>query len=434
MVSTTATSKRRAADILVLLLGCACQTGLAATADLLPRPAADGVLNEGLIDDGTVLDARSIDAAPLIVLPEPSGPLGVGTAELIAVDGARLTEAGESRTFLVRLWYPALASDAPAAPYFLDADRAARSGRSTYMLLPEDLLQRTLAFAHEHVAPAAPEPRAALLLSPGWHAPVELYGALAAELASFGYLVLGVQHPGGPGALGADEGAPSPEPWERVPDARTNAEWARDLEFLASWLAAPDAVAEASLDADARDNVREALARLDPGRVAALGHCFGGSAALAADAASTRIGASVALESAILGEPRALAAGAHGLLLSSPANAARDRSLDEFLAAAAGRSQAFEVAGTLYADYADTRWLFTELLERSPDLGEEGYGLGPIGADRAHVVISAQVREFLATAWSPSAASAPNFREFPEVTRHEPPGAGARAEPARGLD
>ena len=414
MASNPTLLGQRAASTFALLLCCACQTGLAATADMLPEPSPDP-----LVDEDALLDARWADAeAPLIALPTPSGPLGVGTAELVAVDGSRPTAKGEARTLLVRLWYPAVASDAEPAPYFLDAERAARSGRAAYMPLPEDLLERTQGFAQQHVAPAAPEPRAVVLLSPGWRSPVELYGALAAELASFGYVVIGVQHPGGPGAFGADDGAPSPEPWELVPDARTNAAWALDLEYLASWLADPDAVAEASLDADARDDVRELFASIDPGRVAALGHCFGGSAALAADAASTRIGASIALESATLGDPRELAANAQSLLLSSPERAALDPGLDEFLDAARGRSQAFEITGTLYADYADTRWLFSELLERAPDLGAEGYGLGPIGADRAHIVISAQVRTFLATAWSRSAAVAPNAREFPEVTPH----------------
>lgn len=418
MHSRTDTPSRRV-GMSVLLLCSACQAGLATTADLLPQPSADDVA-----DQAVLADARSVDhRAPLVVLPEPSGPLGVGTAELIAVDGARLTPAGEPRTLLVRLWYPAIASDAPPAPYFLDAERAARSGRTTYLQLPQDLLDRTQAFARERVTPAAPPPRAAVLLSPGWDAPVELYGALAAELSSFGYVVLGVQHPGGPGALGEGDGAPKPEPWERVPDARTSAAWASDLEFLASWLAEADAAAEGSLDPDARDNVREALARVDPARVAALGHCFGGSAALAADAASTRIGASIALESALLGEPRELGESVRALFLSSPEDAEREPFLDEFLVASRGRSEAFEIEGTRYADYADTRWLFSELLRRSPDLGEEGYGLGPIGAERAHVVISAQVRQFLASAWSSSAASAPNFRDFPEVTRREPSGA-----------
>lgn len=421
------TPRRRAGITSALLLSCACQTGLATTAGILPQSSADDAVDEVALADASWIEQE----APLITLPEPSGPLGVGTAELVVVDDSRPTADGEARTLLVRLWYPAVASDAAPAPYFLDAERAARSGHATYMQLPPDLLERTQAFAREHVAPAVPEPRAAVLLSPGWRAPVELYGALAAELASFGYVVLGVQHPGGPGALGAEDGAPSAEPWELVPEARTNAAWASDLEYLASWLADPDAVAEASLDADARDNVQEALARLDPGRVAALGHCFGGSAALAADAASTRIGASIALDSAIRGEPGELARSAHALLLSSPRGAERDAALDEFLVAAEGRSQALEIEGTLYADYADTRWLFSELLERSPDLGEEGYGLGPIGADRAHVVISSEVRQFLATAWNASAPPAPNVRDFPEVRPYEPP--SDRGQPASGV-
>jgi dienelactone hydrolase len=427
MGSTTAISSRQAGSMFVLLLSCACQTGLAATAGILPQPAPDPAADEVVDADGAQGQQALIDApfgnrrAPLVELPAPTGPHAVGTAELVAVDDSRPTATGVGRTLLLRLWYPAVESDAPAAPYFLDPARAERSGRAAYMPLPADLLAGTQGVAQERVVPAAAEPRAAVLLSPGWRAPVELYSALATELASLGYLVLGVQHPGGPGALSAEDGAPSPEPWELVPDRRTSGAWAGDLEYLAGWLDDADQVADASLDPDARDNVREAVLQLDGAHIAALGHCFGGSAALAADAASERIAASIALESAVIGEPAEIGASARSLWLSSPERAALDPGLDEFLEAAGERSQAFDVEGTLYADYADTRWLFSELLARAPDLGAEGYGLGPIGADRAHAVISAQVRAFLAAAFGGSASSQLDAELFPELTPHAAP-------------
>lgn len=369
---------------------------------------------------------RVFDAdAQLVVLPTPTGPHDVGTAELVFVDGTRAVAGAGERSVLIRLWYPALASERQPAPYFLDPERGARSARALYLPLPEDLLERTHAFARERVPAAAPEARAAVLLSPGWGAPVELYGALAAELASFGYLVLGVQHPGGPGALTADDGAPGADLNELVPDESTVAAWALDLEQVAAWLDDPDEAARSSLDAAAEANVRDALAQLDRGRIAALGHCFGGSAAVRADAESARIGASVALESSIVGNPRALASAAHSLIVSSPEHADLDASIDAFLGAAGAQSRGLDIAGTHYADYADTRWLFSELLATAPDLGPEGYGLGAIGAERAHTVISAQVLAFLAGAWSsPDTAAEPPADDvagdYPEVTPHDP--------------
>jgi len=496
MGSTTATRSRHAGGTLVVLLACACQSGLAATVDILPErypnrlgpnddtvsavllrpPQALGISHDArahassadgssanvegtleLLDvdgDGgedavvtfaaqALREAGIVSAsahrvelrvesqreswvgsdrlfdgdASLIVLPAPLGPYGVGTAELVAVDGSRVVAGAGGRTLLVRLWYPAVTSARQPAPYFLDVERAERSQRAFYLPLPDGLFERTHGSARQHLLPAAPEPRAAVLLSPGWDAPVELYGALAAELASFGYLVVGVQHPGGPGALGGDDGAPNPEDWELVPSERTSAAWALDLEYVAAWLENPDEAASTSLDEAARADVRDALAQLDRGRVAALGHCFGGSAAVRADADSSRIGASIALESSILGEPRALAQQAHSLLLSSPEHAELDASLDAFLVAAGTRSRGLDIVGTRYADYADTRWLFSALLREAPDLGAEGYGLGPIGAERAHVVISAQVRAFLAAAWSGQPASAElRAADYPEVT------------------
>ena len=370
--------------------------------------------------------------APLIQLPDPSGPFDVGTAALLvegtavtAADGAEAEagEAGEAdtdtRTLLVRLWYPAAATDEQPAPYFLDPRHAERNLRSAYLPLPADLFELTHGSARERVPTANSEARPVLVLSTGWGVPVDMYGALAEDFASNGYLVLGVNHPDGSGAVVYPDGsAPALAPELTVPDAATHRRWARDLERVARWIfeASADERGQASVDAEAAANVAAALGQADPARVVALGHSFGGSAAVRADADSDLIRAAADLDGAILGQAPALARRARALLLVSSEHAAPDPSLDGFLGAAGGASVAFEVDGASYANFGDTGWLFARLLELSPDLTREGYQLGPIAPERAHEIVCASAQAFFAAALAaPGAPDLPGA-DFPELT------------------
>jgi predicted dienelactone hydrolase len=365
--------------------------------------------------------------APLIRLPEPSGPFDVGTAALL-VDGRSAlaapddgAEAAAARTLLVRLWYPAATTERQPAPYFLDPRHAERNLRAAYLPFPADLFELTHGSARERVPAAVPEARPVLVLSTGWGVPVDLYGAIAEDFASNGYLVLGVNHPDGSGAVVYPDGsAPALAPELTVPDAATHRRWARDLERVARWIfeASADERGQASVDIEAAANVAAALGQADPARVVALGHSFGGSAAVRADADSDLIRAAADLDGAILGQAPALARRARALLLVSAEHSDQDPSLDGFLGAAGDASVAFEIDGASYANFGDTGWLFARLLELSPDLTREGYQLGPIAPDRAHAIVCASAQTFFAAALAAPAPRPPDLpgADFPELT------------------
>jgi predicted dienelactone hydrolase len=359
---------------------------------------------------------------PLIELPAPSGPDGVGTAALLAHDATRPGPTENGRALLVRFWYPAQASDVQPAPYFLDAERAAQNLASGPFPLPADLFELTHGSARPFVAPAAATPRPVLLLSTGWGAPVELYSALAEDFASHGYLVLGVNHPNGSGAIVYPDGSdPGLDPATIHPDERNNADWALDLERLADWVAEGGGALEPvgiELDLAAHTAVRAALARADGTRIAALGHSFGGSAAVRADAESLTIRASANLDGPIVGDATTFARSANALWLLSPAHSELDVSIRKFAEALGGEAHCYAVDGTLHANYGDTGWLFERLLEENPDLQREGYGLGSIAPERAHRVVSGVARDFFEAAFTGRAA--PALAEvraaYPEVT------------------
>jgi predicted dienelactone hydrolase len=369
---------------------------------------------------GTHNAQLDVDAA-LIVLPEPGGPFDVGTASLLVFDASRPGNTGEGRALMMRFWYPARASDQEPAPYFLDERSAERNRLASPLPLPDDLYELTRGFAREHVPAAAAEPRPALILSTEWGAPVETYAALAEDFASHGYLVFGINHPNGGGVvLYPDGSAPNLDPLRVIPDEANNLDWALDIEHVADWLqdTPSAAAARASLDERAQPNVQGALAQLDETRIAALGHSFGGAAAVRADAESTAIGASADLDGALVGDAARFAASARAIVLLSPGHSELDSSIDTFFAAAGTDCRGLTIAGTLHSNYGDTSWLYSRVVGAYPDLTREGYGLGSIEPGRAHAIITRYLRAFFQAALD--GASAPLLEgpsaDYPEVT------------------
>jgi dienelactone hydrolase len=357
---------------------------------------------------------------PLVVLPEPGGPSAVGTTSLLLHDASRPGPGDDGRALLVRFWYPAAASDRQPAPYFLDARKAELELRSSPLPLPPDLFERTHGFARAHAAPAAAEPRPAVILSTGWSAPVEMYEALAEDLASHGYLVLGVNHPNGAGAIIYPDGSePGLDPALVNPDEDNNREWALDIQHVADWLVYTPSreAALASVDATDRAHVRAALTQLDPTGIAALGHSFGGSAAVRADAESSSIGASANLDGAFVGDAASFAQQARALVLLSPEHPRHDSSIDDFLSVAGADCRALTIADTGHANFGDMGWLYSSVLTEYPDLTARGYQLGPIAPARAHAIVTTYLRGFfdavLAGVSSPLMAGP--IAEFPEV-------------------
>jgi dienelactone hydrolase len=356
----------------------------------------------------------------LVVLPEPSGPFEVGAAALTLFDPSRPGNTRAGRGLSLRLWYPAAVADRQPAPYFLDPRAAERNLRASPLPLPEDLYEATHAHARERVPIADAGPYPALILSTEWGAPVETYAALAEDFASHGYLVFGVDHPGGSGVVVYPDGSePEVDPIRTVPDEANNAEWARDIAFVAHWLqAAPSADgARVSVDERAQPNVQRALRGLDAGRIAALGHSFGGAAAVRADAESVAIVASADLDGALVGDVARFAESARTMVLLSPGHSELDSSIDEFFAAAGPDSRRLTIDGTLHSNFGDTSWLYARVLAVYPDLTREGYQLGVIDPQRSHAIITSYLRAFFASIFDgvPSALLEGPSPEYPEV-------------------
>jgi hypothetical protein len=142
-------------------------------------------------------------AAPR-TLPAPTGPLAVGRTNVVWNDAAR------SRNVRIDIWYPAATNDGPPAPYLADlaaieqaigTPAVKKAVRKAY-----DAIERR---ADQSYALAAPPPTPGrhhvLVFSHGFGESSQFYAALLEDLASYGYIVFGIEHPGDAFAVVAND-------------------------------------------------------------------------------------------------------------------------------------------------------------------------------------------------------------------------------------
>lgn len=139
---------------------------------------------------------------PTLALPESTGPYPVGQTHLQWTDASRpevLTDdPWDVRELVVVIWYPARAETGDAAPYFPGLSKISNalveSGEvATWEALGLRYVRSTNRF--EAVLPSGEALFPVVVLSPGNGTNVEFYNNLASELASHGYVVVGLNHP-----------------------------------------------------------------------------------------------------------------------------------------------------------------------------------------------------------------------------------------------
>jgi predicted dienelactone hydrolase len=135
-------------------------------------------------------------------LPAPTGAYAVGRTAFAWVDPDRaesLTpDEADRREVPVVVWYPAQAGTGESAAYFPGLETVAPTlAASGEVSALEVWGLRHIRSVERLNAVPAEGPFPVLLLSPGNGTNVEFYAALAGELASQGYVVVGLNHPYG---------------------------------------------------------------------------------------------------------------------------------------------------------------------------------------------------------------------------------------------
>jgi predicted dienelactone hydrolase len=261
----------------------------------------------GLVGAAVVVAAA---AALPVLLPVPSvlpptGPYAVGAVTLELVDDARAEiyadGAGAPRRFLIQIWYPALPERGDRrAPWMDDAGIVAPAIADWLDLPPFFLdhleLARTSSYLEAPVDPSgAPYP--VLIFSHGWGGFRAQNTFQLQELASHGYVVVGMEHTYGavvtvfpdgqvdyndPAAL--PDGVPDSE--YQVAARRLVQQWIGDIAFALDTLEAWDRM----------DPAGRFTGFLDGTRVGVLGHSTGGGAAVEFCATDLRCDAGLGMD------------------------------------------------------------------------------------------------------------------------------------------
>jgi predicted dienelactone hydrolase len=224
---------------------------------------------------------------PVPKIPQPSGPYAIGTSIYEMTDSSRkelYSGKEEARRFMIQAWYPAeiVAADGKA-PWMAHADIFAPAIASFIEMPAYFLNHLTLvdipAYQNAKLADAE-KPFPIILFSHGWKGFNAQNSGQALELASHGYVVIGVQHtygaittvfpdgtisPNNPNALPADEDDPNYE----VVARKLVDQWAGDLSFVIDQLNDPKNEAGSFFDQ-----------RVDFSRIGVYGHSTGGGAAI----------------------------------------------------------------------------------------------------------------------------------------------------------
>jgi dienelactone hydrolase len=234
-------------------------------------------------------------------LPRPTGPFAVGTTVRHWTDSTRLegltAEPHDHRQLDVYIWYPAARQSARSpTPYVPELDGMER-------VMGVEYLERVRRVGTNSTIEPALSRQAArfpiVVLSHDLGSLPMHYTILAEELASQGYLVAGINHSFGSAATVVPRRGVQPphRSWQAgfavTPEAEHFWEqrvisWASDIVFVVNQLAAEHAVRTEFFGG-----------RLDTDWVTAMGHGFGGSAALFAGQADPRIRAVISLDGVV---------------------------------------------------------------------------------------------------------------------------------------
>ena len=224
---------------------------------------------------------------PVPVIPSPSGPYQVGTRIYELTDMSRkeiYSSTDEARRFQIQVWYPADVSETDQrAPWMSNAEIYAPA-IATYIDLPSFFLDHLAlvnipAFKESKVTPTdAGYP--IILFSHGWNGFNAQNTGQALELASHGYVVVGVQHTYGAVVTVFDDGTLANNNPSALPSGAPEGDYERAAQKLSNQWAGDIGYSLEFLQGQNQDAISPFNESLDFSRIGVYGHSTGGGAAI----------------------------------------------------------------------------------------------------------------------------------------------------------
>ncbi len=325
------------------------------------RFLAAGLLFFTAVVSAPVAPAAPASAAPRfypVSLPKPTGPHAVGHDFAVVVDRTRVDPLNplseQPRRLPVHFWYPAVATPAASRRYVTDRREVEFLAEEPDAIGGGEFL-RTNA---DEAAPPAKGRFPVLLFSPGFGAPAEAYQIFAEQLASAGYVVAAVHSPGVNGLVTLDG-----EPFDSASDVPEKMEDVVALNDLV--VADLQSVLVQVKDGRALPTLK-LVAALDLTRIGALGHSFGGSAAVRLAGRDSTVRAAVNLDGTIWGEEHATGLATNALFLKSGENT-QDPSMGVAYANLKGRGIIAVQPETAHNTFGDSYYLYRVLLGKNAE-------------------------------------------------------------------
>jgi predicted dienelactone hydrolase len=266
-----------------------------------PRRRALAWLGRGGVAGLAAVALLAWSFVPVPELPAPGGPYAVGSEVFRWIDSDRdetaTADPHDHRNIVVQAWYPAVPGEGAGARY-IDG----LGSLPTYVSLIPGLVMQRYERIDTHAranAPVATQQARwpVVLFSPGYGASRAFYSGLLADLASRGFVVLALDHPYEAPVVELADGRLATPIQRFLPDDPDRTRYmgaqqavrAADLRYVVDQIGRPGAFGP------------RLSQRLDPQRIAAIGHSFGGASAVEAAMSDMRIRAVANLDGTLYG-------------------------------------------------------------------------------------------------------------------------------------
>jgi predicted dienelactone hydrolase len=230
-------------------------------------------------------------AIPLLLpvprIADPGGPHSVGTSIFELTDDSRkelYSGRNESRRFMIQVWYPSEAGESSERAPWMTSAKIYAPAIAEHIHMPSFFLDHLAlvkipAYKDTEVA-SAEKPFPIILFSHGWQGFNAQNTGQALELASHGFVVVGVQHTYGAVVTVFPDGTIAGNNPDALPDGAPDDEYEIAAQKLANQWAGDLGYALDFLKSQNEDSASPFYGALDLERVGAYGHSTGGGAAI----------------------------------------------------------------------------------------------------------------------------------------------------------